>query len=294
MSDERLAVLEPGLRRVLAPNPAPMTHTGTNTYILGAGQVAVIDPGPAMPDHLTAILAALAPGEVVTHIFVTHSHADHSPLARPLSRATGAPVIAFGDAGAGRSPLMATLAAGGLTGGEGIDTEFRPDALLADGQTVASGGWSLRGIHTPGHLGNHICLAWGDRIFSGDHVMGWASSLVSPPDGDMGAYMRSLDRLAAEMAARLYPGHGAPVDDPAARIAFLSAHRRGREAQVLAALAEGAADAASLARRIYTDTPPALIPAAARNVLAHLIDLKDRNRVTCEGLPGPDAQFSVR
>ncbi len=283
---------EPGLRLLRAPNPGPMTHTGTNTYILGEGRVAVIDPGPALPAHLAAILAALAPGETVSHILVTHSHADHSPLARPLAEATGAPVLAFGDAAAGRSARMAGLALeAALGGGEGIDAAFLPDLTLADGALVEGAGWTLRAIHTPGHIGNHLCLAWGDRVFSGDHVMGWATSLVSPPDGDMGAYMQSLDRLAAERAARLYPGHGDPVADPAARIAALAAHRREREAQILSTLAAGPADAPALAARIYQDTPSALLPAATRNVLAHLVDLMDRNLVLSDSPPGPASRF---
>ncbi|MCT8329098.1 MBL fold metallo-hydrolase [Albidovulum sediminis] len=286
---------EPGLRVLRAPNPGPMTHSGTNTYILGEGRVAVIDPGPALAPHLAAILAALAPGEKVSHILVTHSHADHSPLARPLAEATGAPVLAFGDAAAGRSPRMADLALeGALGGGEGVDAAFRPDVAIGDGAVIDGDGWTLRAIHTPGHIGNHLCLAWGDRVFSGDHVMGWATSLVSPPDGDMGAYMQSLDRLAAEGAARLFPGHGDPVDDPAARIAALAAHRREREAQILAALAGGAADVPALAARIYTDTPAALLPAATRNVLAHLVDLMDRNLVECDGTPGTASRFHAR
>lgn len=293
MQNRPITVLEPGLRLVLAPNPAPMTGRGTNTYLLGQGRVAVIDPGPALPDHLAAILSALDTGESVSHIFVTHSHLDHSPLARPLADATGAPILAFGDSRAGLSPRMAALAARGLAGGEGVDAGFAPDIAIADGETVEGQNWALRALHTPGHMGNHLCLDWGGRIFSGDHVMGWASSLVSPPDGDMGAYMASLDRLGRAGATRLYPGHGDPVADPAARIAQLAAHRRDREAQVLAALAQGPADAPALARRIYTDTPAALLPAAARNVLAHLIDLEDRKLVEARGTPGPETKFAL-
>ncbi|MCV2868729.1 MBL fold metallo-hydrolase [Defluviimonas sp. WL0002] len=284
--------LEPGLRLLRAPNPSPMTHTGTNTYILGAGRVAVIDPGPDMALHLAAILATLAKGETVSHIFVTHSHLDHSPLARGLAEATGAPVLAFGDARAGRSARMSALALEETVGGgEGIDHDFRPDEELPDGTLVEGQGWSLRAIHTPGHLGNHLCFAWGDRVFSGDHVMGWASSLVSPPDGDMGAYMESLDKLARHGATRLYPGHGEPVENPAGRIAFLASHRREREAQILAALSEGQADAAAIARLIYTDIPPALLGAAARNVLAHLVDLEERSLVAPHERPGETPVF---
>lgn len=289
---------EPGLRIVLAPNPSPMTLHGTNTFLLGEGAVAVIDPGPADAGHLAAILGALGPGERVSHIFVTHAHLDHSPLAPVLAARTGAPVVAFGDARAGRSATMARLAAEGLLGGgEGVDAGFRPDETLDDGAEVAGAGWRLRALHTPGHFGNHLCFAarLGGRpvIFTGDHVMGWSTSIVSPPDGDMGAFLRSLDRLAAEPAERLYPAHGAPVDDPARRIADLRSHRRAREAQILGALAEGAATPASLTRRIYRDTPAALLPAAERNVLAHLIDLAERSRVAPEGQIAPDAQFRI-
>ncbi len=238
----------------------------------------MIDPGPADPAHLAALLAALAPGETVTQILVTHAHLDHSPLARPLAEATGAPVLAFGDARAGRSDLMERLAAsGGLEGGEGVDADFVPDVTLSDGAEIAGDGFVLTALHTPGHFGNHLSFRWEDAIFCGDHVMGWASSLVSPPDGDMGAYMASLDRLAGLGPRRLYSGHGAPIDHATARIAELAAHRRARETAIRAALADGPADATDLARRIYTDTPPALMRAAARNVFAHLIDLTERN-----------------
>ncbi|OYX45580.1 MAG: MBL fold metallo-hydrolase [Rhodobacterales bacterium 32-67-9] len=268
----------PGLRVVLAPNPSPMTLHGTNSYIVGEGRVAVIDPGPADPRHLAALLAALAPGETVSHILVTHAHLDHAPLARPLAETTGAPVLAFGNATAGRSALMSRLAAeGGIEGGEGVDAGFVPDITLADGAVVAGDGFRLTALHTPGHFGNHLSFEWEGAVFCGDHVMGWASSLISPPDGDMGAYMAALDRLAGHGAGRLYPGHGDPVADPARRIAEIAAHRRAREAAIRTALADGPSDATELARRIYTDTPPALMRAAARNVLAHLLDLTERN-----------------
>ncbi|WP_343078730.1 MBL fold metallo-hydrolase [Ostreiculturibacter nitratireducens] len=287
-------VPEEGLRRVLAPNPSPMTFRGTNTYILGEGRVAVIDPGPALPAHYDAILAALRAGESVSHILVTHSHLDHSPLARPLAEATSAPIYAFGTSEAGRSELMRELAASGLAeGGEGVDRDFQPDETLSDGDEIGGSSWSLRALHTPGHFGNHLCFLWGDAAFSGDHVMGWATSLVSPPDGDMGAYMESLARLASCRARVLYPGHGSAIEDPAARMAYLAAHRRERESQILAALAKGPANAATLASRVYTETPPALLPAAARNVFAHLIDLWQKNRVDCIGRPAFALPFSL-
>ena len=285
---------ESGLRKVLAPNPSPMTFLGTNTYILGEGEVAVIDPGPANPSHMQAILAALAPGERISHILVTHAHLDHSPLARPLSEMSGAPVLAFGDARAGRSPVMEKLAlAGGIAGGEGVDAGFQPDIRLADGERVAGAGWEVTALHTPGHFGNHLCFLWGEAAFSGDHVMGWASSLVSPPDGDMGSYLASLDRLGGAGVARLHPGHGPLIEDANARIAELAAHRRARETAILAALADAPSDATTLAARIYTDTPAPLMGAAARNVLAHLIDLMERNLTISDGELSAGSRFRL-
>lgn len=273
--------LAPGLRRIVAPNPSPMTYRGTNTYLVGDRALAVIDPGPDHPEHLEAILAALTPGQTISHIIVTHTHLDHSPLARPLAQATGAPVLAFGDAQAGRSPVMAELAQGGLAGGgEGIDTHFTPDQVVADGDHITGDGWVLEVIHTPGHIGNHIALGWDDICFTADHVMGWASSLVSPPDGDLTDFMASCARLQARDWSVFHPGHGAPVTDPAARLDWLVSHRHSRESAILAALADGPATARALAERIYTETPPALLGAAERNVFAHLVDLHGRSEVT--------------
>ncbi len=284
--------LEPGLRRILAPNPSPMTYRGTNTYLLGERALAVIDPGPAIPAHLEAILAALEPGQSISHIVVTHAHLDHSPLARDLSARTGAPVFAFGGAQAGRSPVMRELAAGGLAGGgEGVDTDFAPDRTVADGDILRGDGWALEVIHTPGHMGNHIALAWQDACFTADLVMGWASSLVSPPDGDLTDFMASCRRLRGREWRVFHPGHGAPVDAPAARLDWLISHRLGREAAILDALAPGPAAARDLAERIYADTPAALLPAAERNVFAHLVDLTARNLATPLGALSANARF---
>ncbi len=284
--------LAPGLRCILAPNPSAMTLWGTNTYLLGETEIAVIDPGPDDPRHLAAIRAALAPGQHISHIFVTHAHLDHSPAARPHARATGAPVLAFGGPAAGRSALMARLAAEGLTcGGEGVDAEFAPDICLADGAVVTGAGWQLQALHTPGHFCNHLCFLWAGGAFTGDHVMSWASTLISPPDGDLNDYMTSLDRLAAAHPPRLFPGHGAPVAAPAARIADLAAHRRARTAQILAVLHDGPANAATLAQRLYTDTPAPLLPAATRNILAHLIDIASQKVAISEGIPSADTLF---
>lgn len=285
--------LRPGLRRLLAPNPSPMTFRGTNTYLVGTREVAVIDPGPSDPHHLAAILDAVSSARVIA-ILVTHAHLDHSPLSRPLADATGAPVLAFGGPEAGRSAAMQRLASsGGIGGGEGVDHAFRPDATLRDGEAVDGDGWALRALHTPGHFGNHLAFAWGDILFTGDLVMGWASSLVSPPDGDLTDFMASLERIAGPGWAEFHPGHGAPVTAPADRVAALLAHRRARETSILDALADGPATPAHLAGRIYTDTPGALLPAAERNVLAHLIDLAERRLVRHDDRLSPDTEFAL-
>lgn len=283
-------ILAPGLRRLLAPNPSPMTFRGTNTYLLGTGAVTVIDPGPQDQSHLDAIHAALGPGERVVQILVTHAHLDHSPLARPLKAATGAPVLAYGTASAGRRDFPTGLELGG---GEGIDTTFVPDHCLADGTVIETSAGPVTALWTPGHFGNHLSFAWQDTLFSGDLVMGWASSLISPPDGDLGAYMRSLARLAARNERVFYPGHGAPVTDPAERVAALAKHRRAREAEIIALLSQDPSDIADLTTRIYHDTPPALHSAAARNVLAHLIDLTDRGLVAQENRTNRPALYHL-
>ncbi|WP_425080561.1 MBL fold metallo-hydrolase [Ruegeria arenilitoris] len=284
--------LQPGLRRILAPNPSLMTYRGTNTYLVGTSELAVIDPGPLSNEHLDAILAGLLPGQRISHIIVTHSHLDHSPLAQPLADRTGAPIMAFGGPEAGRSAVMTQLAEGGLVGGgEGIDTSFRPDIELADGALISGDGWQLEVIHTPGHLGNHIALGWGDVCFTGDHIMGWASSLVSPPDGDLTDFMAACHRLHSREWAVFHAGHGAPIADPAARLDWLINHRLTREAQILSTLEDHPGTARELAERIYLDTPTALLPAAERNVFAHLIDLIGKSQVTSEGKLSADTRF---
>ncbi len=269
-----------------------MTFLGTNTYLVGEGDVAVIDPGPDDPWHLQAVLAALAPGERISHIFVTHAHRDHSPLARRLSQLVDAPVLAFGDALAGRSRMMQALARDPrIGGGEGVDETFRPDETLRDGEEIAGQSWSIRALWTPGHFGNHLCFQWEDRIFSGDHVMGWSTSLVSPPDGDMADYMRSLDRLQTAGAQILYPGHGAPIANPDARLTTLAAHRRDREARILEALDETPRDLAKLREVVYPDVTQSLAPAAERNLLAHLLDLTTRGLARAEGALSHSSRF---
>ncbi|HWT07902.1 MAG TPA: MBL fold metallo-hydrolase [Roseomonas sp.] len=256
----------PGVRRVLCGNPGPFTFRGTNTWIIGQGaSVAVLDPGPQDAAHLAAILRATE-GERITDILVSHTHRDHSPGVAALQAATGAPSHGFG-------PHMTPPD----QGGEGGDHGFHPDALLPDGATVEGDGWRLRAIHTPGHCANHLCFALEGTgiLFSADHVMSWSTTVVSPPDGDMAAYMRSLARLA-ERDDRLYlPGHGPPLPDPAPFVAALAAHRREREAMVEAALrAARRATAQELVPPVYGPALDArLVPAAARSLLAHLVKL---------------------
>lgn len=281
--------VEPDVVRITAPNPSPLTGAGTNTYVVGRREIAIIDPGPDIPAHLEAILAALPSRARVSHILVTHAHLDHSALAPGLAAVTGAAILAFGGALSGRSPRMDRFAS--LGGGEGLDLAFRPDITLADGQRIETADWTMTALHTPGHLGGHLCFALGEILFSGDHAMGWSTSLVSPPDGDMTDYMTSLHRLAQTAPARLLPGHGPIVADALKRLADLVAHRHSREAAILAALGAGPSRPEDIARRVYTDTPPALLPAATRNVLAHLIDLAHRNLVIAEEEAGHQTSF---
>lgn len=279
-------------RVILADNPSPLTGPGTNTFLLGRDQIAVIDPGPDLPAHQAAILAEVGAGRI-SHIFVTHAHLDHSPGAASLSAATGAPVLAFGPAGAGRSPVMQRLLDQGYQGGgEGVDHAFTPDIALADGQTISTSEWQLTAIHTPGHFGNHLSFIQDDQIFCGDVVLGWSSTLISPPDGDLADYMRSLARLEAARPNRLFPAHGAAIMRPALRLAELATHRRARTHQVLAALADRPDTAMGLARRIY-GVGPELIHAASRNVLAHLVALSDLGAVQHDGKISEESDFYV-
>ena len=283
----------PPIRPILAANPSPLTGSGTNTWLVGGSEIAVIDPGPDLDAHLAAILAALGPGQRITRIIVTHAHLDHSALAPRLAAATGAPVHAFGTATEGRSALMQELAPTLPAHGEGLDLSFTPALRLSDGDSLTGPDYTLTAIHTPGHLGGHLAFAIGDLLFSGDHVMGWSTSIVSPPDGDMASYMASLARLSERRWRRFLPGHGAPVETPEQRLAELTRHRRGREAQILAALEAGPATIPDLTARVYHDTPGPLLPAAERNVFAHLVDLHSRALAKAEPALHPDARFAL-
>ena len=286
--------VEPNLRRIVAPNPSPMTFRGTNTYLLGQKDIAVIDPGPESNSHLDSILNSLNSNQRICYIFVTHTHLDHSPLAQPLSDKCGAPVLAFGDAHAGRSQVMQSLSKIGLVdGGEGVDIMFMPDHFVSHGDIIKTPEWKLEVIHTPGHIGNHISLSWDDACFTADHVMGWASSLISPPDGDLTDFISSCQILLHRKWRIFYPGHGAPIHEPSDRLRWLLKHRKNRETSILAALKSGPATARSLVAQIYTNTPFALRGAAERNVLAHLISLYEHHKVIATKPLSAESQFSL-
>jgi glyoxylase-like metal-dependent hydrolase (beta-lactamase superfamily II) len=267
--------LEPLVRRLLAPNPSPFTYTGTETYIVGRGEVAVIDPGPDLPDHVDAILAATR-GERVSAILCTHTHRDHSPASRPLQAATRAPII-------GCAPL--TLDDDGPRADAAFDADYRPDRVLADGEIVSGAGWTLEAVATPGHTSNHLCFALRESkaLFSGDHIMGWSTTVVSPPDGDMADYMASLDRLLTRDDRIYYPAHGDPVREPQRFVRAVAAHRRQRERQILDLLEQEAQPIPAMVDRMYRGIDPRLHGAAGRSVLAHLIDLEARDRVWRDG-----------
>ena len=267
--------LEPLVTRVLAPNPSPYTNTGTQTHIVGTTDLAVIDPGPADPDHIAALLRAID-GRPVTAIVVTHHHRDHSPATRPLAEATGAPIV-------GAAPF--SLSDEGPRADASFDADYAPDRVLVEGDSVAGAGWTLEAIATPGHTSNHLAFALPETkvLFSGDHVMGWSTSVVSPPDGDMTAYMASLEKLLGRDDRVYYPGHGEQIDKPQRLVRGMLGHRKQREGQILRLLRDGPRDLGELAERMYVGLDPRLIPAAERSVLAHLYDLQDRGLTTLDG-----------
>lgn len=276
--------LQSNISRIIAPNSSPMTFTGTNTYLVGSKKLAIIDPGPNIESHLNTILTSIKPNQSITHIFVTHSHIDHSPLAKILQNKTNAPIYAFGDSFSGRSEMMLKLSKkGNLMGGEGLDTHFSPDILVKDGEVINNDEWALNAIWTPGHLGNHLCYGLKEIgvLFSADHVMGWATSLVSPPDGDLTQFMNSLQKLLKFNEYNIYyPGHGDKIDNPKEIINYIIKHRKMREEQILNCISDVSLNSTQIAKIIYIDVNKSLIPAAARNVFAHLIDLKERKLVT--------------
>lgn len=271
-----LKQVSPLVRRLVASNPSPFTAWGTGTYVVGHGDVAVIDPGPDDVRHIAALSAGLA-GERISHILVTHTHLDHSPGARLLQAQTRAPIIGCAPharTGPHDEPVE-----------EGGDFDHAPDTELADGDVVAGSGWTLTAVHTPGHTSNHLCYALGEEraLFSGDHVMGWSTTVVSPPDGDMAHYIGSLRKLLSRNDQVLYPTHGAPIVEPATFVSQLIAHRLEREAQILACLQDGLPGIPEMVARLYAEVDPRLHRAAARSVLAHLVALERSGRILRKG-----------
>jgi glyoxylase-like metal-dependent hydrolase (beta-lactamase superfamily II) len=266
---EVLDELEPGVARVLAHNPSAFTYYGTQTYVVGEDEVAVIDPGPDDPAHMDALVDSVG-GRRLAAILCTHTHRDHSPAARPLSERTGAPVI-------GCAPLA--LEAVGPRADASFDGDYSPDRVLEDGERIEVDGRSLIAVATPGHTSNHLCFAWGDALFTGDHVMGWSTTVVVPPDGDMADYMASLDKLRKRGDRIYFPAHGPPVTNPAQYVRHLVGHRLQREAQILRLVTEHPRDIPDIVANAYPGLDPRLTTAAGGSVYAHLLDLERRGAV---------------
>lgn len=282
----RLEWVAPGVRRMIAENPGPFTFVGTGVYVIGRGDsVAVIDPGPDSPDHRARLFAALD-GLEVTHIFVTHHHLDHSPMARPLAAATGARVYGYG--------VQVREPEGGEVRMEaGDDLSFAPDVEVRDGAVISGAGWTIEAVHTPGHTSNHMAYAYLEEnlCFCGDHIMAWSTSVISPPDGHMGDYLASLRKVKERDFCQLWPTHGPPVNEPGPFIDAYIAHREHREQQILAALEGGHRNIRSMVADIYADIDRRLHPAACHSVLAHLIHMVETGRVEADGEPGLETAY---
>lgn len=282
------ALVTPLIRRVIAENPSAFTFHGTGTYIVGrnepGAEVAVIDPGPDMDAHVASLLRAVE-GQRVSHILITHTHRDHSPAAAALKAATGAPTYGFG-------PHARYEGEGVEAGG---DLDFEPDHVLGDGDIVSGADWTFEAVHTPGHTSNHLCFALREEaaLFCGDHVMGWSTTIVSPPDGDMLAYMNSLAKLRARDEQRYYPTHGAPIEAAQTFVEGLIAHRQEREAQIAVCLADGVGRIPEMVARMYADIDVKLHPAAARSVLAHLVHMVATGRAACDAAANADSLFRL-
>ena len=265
----KLEQVEPGIARVLAHNPSAFTYYGTQTYLVGQSEVAVIDPGPDLPDHLEALERAIG-GRPVAAIMCTHTHRDHSPASRPLAEMTGAPII-------GCAPLA--LETVGPRADAAFDGDYQPDRILADGDAVQVDGQSITAVATPGHTSNHLCFAYGDALLTGDHVMGWSTTVVVPPDGDMAEYIRSLDKLRRRDDRIYYPAHGPPVTNPQQYVRHLVGHRMQREKQILTLVGEKPRPIPDIVANAYPGLDPRLVTAAGGSVLAHLLDLEQRGLV---------------
>jgi glyoxylase-like metal-dependent hydrolase (beta-lactamase superfamily II) len=280
----------PGVRRVVCNNPSPFTFTGTVSYIVGRGKVALIDPGPDDVAHANALLDAVR-GETVTHIFVTHTHRDHSPNTARLKAATGATVYAEGPHRASRPRHESEKA----STESGADRDFVPDVRVRDGEVITGDGWALEAVATPGHTANHLAFAWPERkfLFVGDHVMGWSTSIVAPPDGSMIDYMASLEKLSTRPENLYFSGHGPEIPDAQRFVRFLIRHRKAREASILHRLGKGEADIPSMVRAIYIGIDPRLMGAAGYSVLAHLEDLVARGVVATDGDATIDGRYRL-
>jgi glyoxylase-like metal-dependent hydrolase (beta-lactamase superfamily II) len=290
LAPETVEEVMPGVRRVLADNPSPFTFKGTLSYIVGRGRVAIIDPGPLDEAHIAALLDAVR-GETVTHIFVTHTHRDHSPAVPRIKAATGAVVLAEGP----HRPARPLHVGEAPRLDASNDTDFRPDHALHDGEVIAGPGWTIEAVATPGHTANHMAFALkeADLLFSGDHVMAWSTPVVAPPDGAMSDYMASLQKLARRSEPVYLPGHGGAVRDAPRFVAHYIRHRQAREASILHRLAKGETDIPTLVRAIYIGLDPRLVKAAGLSVLAHLEDLVTRGLVVTEGEPSIAGRYRL-
>jgi glyoxylase-like metal-dependent hydrolase (beta-lactamase superfamily II) len=273
VAHERLERVSPLVRRIVAGNPGPFTYHGTGTYVVGHGRVAVIDPGPDLAVHVEALLEALR-GETVTHIVVTHTHRDHSPAAAEVKRRTGAVIVGCAPHGLAGEAVE-----------EGADLAYAPDEELREGEAVTGRDWSLEAVATPGHTSNHLCFAFAEEetLFSGDHVMGWSTTVVAPPDGDMVAYRASLLKLLAREDRLYRPTHGPAIIEPKPHVAAYAAHRQEREDAILARLAAGDDTVEAIVASVYVGLDPRLFRAAGRSVLAHLVELVERGAVATDG-----------
>ena len=282
-----MAEVAPGLRRLVCENPGGFTFHGTNTYVIGQGDVAVVDPGPLNEAHLKALLDALS-GETVTHILMTHTHMDHSPLAAPLKEATGAKTYGYGPHGLGKLDE-------GIQVEEGGDMDFDPDVRLRHGDRVKGGSWEVEAVYTPGHTSNHLCFALvaQEALITGDHVMGWSTSVISPPDGDMKTYMESLDLLVERADSVLWPAHGPAITDPAPFLQEFIKHRLAREDQIAACIGDGLTEIPVMVKRMYADVDERLHRPAAMSVLAHLQHMVATNRAACDGEPGMGSTYRL-
>jgi len=286
--------LQDGLMRLIAPNPSPMTSTGTNTYILGRKELLIIDPGPNSEAHLRNIMEVIPDNTKVTHILITHSHLDHSGLAPKLSKILNAPTLAFGTALDGLSNDMKSICKMGLTSETfGIDTEFVPDHFLEDKEKISSLEWEVVAHHTPGHLSNHICYQYLDKLFTGDHIMEWSTSVISPPEGDVSQFINSCEKIYNLHCKKFYPGHGIPVENPGERIVELIEHRKKREIEILNFLKNREATISQITRYIYLNIDQNLLSVASRNVKAHLIDLIIKKQVTVDDISSDTAIYSL-